>query len=223
MFNHPDNENPSWFDAYKSGDADRYVEVFHQYYRPIYHYATKTLGAGNPDVDDVVNQAFALAWEVRDQIATPTHLRNYLYKVIKHRGISAFRTHNASRRKALEYLKHFDEIDSENPIDFERVWTQVIDTIYKQLETLPNGHVLKMIYLDGLSTHEIATKLNTTDNNVYIMKSRALKQLRTYLGKDFPLVLLFAAFSYLEVQRPIPRAHAYMQKETALHQQEHIL
>jgi len=183
----------------------------------------KTLGAGNPDVDDLVNQAFTLAWEVRDRIDTPTHLRNYLYKVIQHRGVSAFRTLNASRRKAQDYLHHFDEVESGNPIDLERVWTEVIDAIYKQLDTLPNGHVLKMIYLEGLPTHEIATRLNTSENNVYIMKHRALKQLRDRLGKDFPLILVITALSLLQTRKLPARLFTYMQKETASYHRDGIL
>src|SRR6185437_2343303 len=213
MFNPPpENENPSWFQAYKAGDADRYIGVFQEYYRPIYVYALKVLGDGHPDLDDVVNTAFTLAWEARDQIESPKHLRNYLYQVVRHRSTSAFRAHHASRKIAKRYLSKFNDTEAERPADLERVWSEVLDAVQKRLQYLPNGHILRMAYIDGLSTKQIASILDTTENNVYIMKSRAIKRLRDDLGKKFPVVLVLAALSIL-LHRPFfPRAFAYSQK-----------
>jgi RNA polymerase sigma factor (sigma-70 family) len=62
--------------------------------------------------------------------------------------------------------------------------TELIQLIVKHLEKLPGGDILRMSYLEGLSTREIATQLNITENTVYIAKSRSLKALRTLLTKD---------------------------------------
>jgi len=219
----PENENPSWFQAYKAGSADRYIGVFQEYYRPIYVYALKILGDGHPDLDDVVNTAFTLAWEARDQIETPKHLRNYLYQVVRHRSTSVFRAQHASRKNAKRYLTQFNDTEAEIPVDLERVWSEVLDVVHKRLQDLPNGHILRMAYIDGLSTKEIATILDTTENNVYIMKSRAIKRLRDHLGKNFPLVLVLAALSFLQHRPLAHRAFAYAQNETASHQRDGIL
>ena len=69
-------------------------------------------------------------------------------------------------------------------MDLERLQTELIQVITQHLEKLPGGDILRMSYLEGLSTREIATRLNITENTVYIAKSRSLKALRSMLTKD---------------------------------------
>jgi RNA polymerase sigma factor (sigma-70 family) len=79
-------------------------------------------------------------------------------------------------------------------IDLERVQTELIEKIHQYLEKLPGGDILRMSYLEGKSTKEIADQLNITENTVYIAKSRSLKALRSMLSKTdwmlFALVFL---------------------------------
>lgn len=79
-------------------------------------------------------------------------------------------------------------------MDIERAQTRIIEIIYEKLEKLPGGHVLRMAYLEGKSTQQIAKELQISENNVYIIKSRSLKVLRTMLTKNewmfFVLVFL---------------------------------
>ena len=69
-------------------------------------------------------------------------------------------------------------------IDLERVQTKLMEVIYEKLQQLPGGEVLRMAYIEGKSTQEIACELKITENNVYIIKSRSLKVLRTMLTKN---------------------------------------
>ena len=77
-------------------------------------------------------------------------------------------------------------------VDLERVQTELIQRIHQHLEKLPGGDILRMSYLEGKSTKEIALELNITENTVYIAKSRSLKALRSILSKpDWILFVLF--------------------------------
>jgi DNA-directed RNA polymerase specialized sigma subunit len=83
--------------------------------------------------------------------------------------------------------------EKESPIDLERVQTRLLEMIYQKMEQLPGGDVLRMSYIEGKSTKQIASELEMTENNVYIIKSRSLKVLRTMLTKNewMFFVLLF--------------------------------
>jgi DNA-directed RNA polymerase specialized sigma24 family protein len=86
-----------------------------------------------------------------------------------------------------------DEEAGSSPIDIERVQARLLELIYQKLEKLPGGDVLRMSYIEGKSTKQIARELDMTENNVYIIKSRSLKVLRTMLSKSewMLFVLLF--------------------------------
>jgi DNA-directed RNA polymerase specialized sigma24 family protein len=82
----------------------------------------------------------------------------------------------------------------------ERVQARMIETILEKIDSLPAGNVLGMIYIDGKSTSEIAQELNTSENNVYILKSRRLKAIRmmlrlTALSSIKNISLLFLALA----------------------------
>lgn len=83
--------------------------------------------------------------------------------------------------------------EANGDIDLEKVKTQLLELLYKHLSTLNGGEVLRMAYLEGKSTREIAAEMKISENSVYIIKSRTLKQLRELLGKD-ALSLLFLLF-----------------------------
>ena len=83
---------------------------------------------------------------------------------------------------------------AQSSLDLERVQSKLIEVIFEKLEKLPGGEVLRMAFIEGKSTQEIAKQLETTENNVYIIKSRSLKALRTMLTNNewmfFVLVFL---------------------------------
>ena len=85
------------------------------------------------------------------------------------------------------------DCESGDAIDLERVQTKLIEVIFEKLEELPGGNVLRMAFIEGKSTQEIANTLAITENNVYIIKSRSLKALRNMLTKNewMFFVLLF--------------------------------
>lgn len=199
MSNQPptDPANEPWFQSFKAGDEPRYQEVFDRYYRMVYYYTLKRLGGDYSHLDDIVSNAFTRAWNNRDKITSPKHLRNYLFRVVHDKSVSEHRKTQSFRSNAKHYATLIEETEVDTPLNLERVHAMLIDKLYQALEELPNGDVLKMAYIDGMTTRDIAAKLDTTENNVYIMKSRAIKQLRQRLGNDIPIALLLAALSAL--------------------------
>jgi DNA-directed RNA polymerase specialized sigma subunit len=81
-------------------------------------------------------------------------------------------------------------------VDLEQVQARLMEVIFEKLQQLPGGDVLRMSYIDGKSTKEIATELNITENNVYLIKHRSLKALRSVLTNNewMFFVLLFVKY-----------------------------
>jgi len=177
-------EGDDWFLLFREGDKKAFRAVFDRYYRPISYFALKIL-RDDSFAEDVVSDTFRKAWDRRDKFATPRHLENFLYLVTRNSCISYLRSGRVIHSTALEWVRMAEDKDvAESVIDLERVQTKLMEVIFEKLQQLPGGEVLRLAFIEGKSTEEIAAKLDTTVNNVYIMKSRSLKALRTMLTKN---------------------------------------
>lgn len=185
-------EGEDWFHLFKEGDERVFRKVFDLYYRSIVYYAMKIL-QDDTYAEDVVSESFRKAWEYRDRFETLRHLENFLYFVTRNACISYLRSDKVVQNTQHEWSRlSTDELEDQAPIDLERVQTNLLALVYQKLQELPGGDILRMSYLEGKSTKEIARELNVTENTVYITKSRSLKVLRSLLSKnDWLLLLLF--------------------------------
>jgi RNA polymerase sigma-70 factor (ECF subfamily) len=186
-------EGDDWFLLFRQGDRNAFRQVFDKYYRPVSYFALKVL-RDDTYAEDIVSETFRKAWDNRDKFASPRHLLNFLYLVTRNGCISHLRSTRVIQSTSQEWVRMADDSASEmTAVDLERVQTCIIETIFEKLQQLPGGDVLRMSYIEGKSTKEIAIELKTTENNVYIIKSRSLKVLRGMLNKNewMFFVLLF--------------------------------
>lgn len=186
-------EGDDWFLLFREGDKKAFRSVFDRYYRPISYFALKIL-RDDSYAEDIVSETFRKAWDRRDKFATPRHLENFLYLVTRNSCISYLRSGRVIHSTAQEWVRMAEDEDgADSAIDLERVQARLMEVIFEKLEKLPGGNVLRMAFIEGKSTSEIAHELETTENNVYIMKSRSLKALRSMLTQNewMFLVLLF--------------------------------
>lgn len=180
-----------WFHLYRQGDQNAFEKVFDLYYRSIVYYASKILHEDSY-AEDIVSESFRKAWDNRRRMETQRHLENFLYFVTRNACISYLRSDRVTQSTEKEWGRMADMEEEGDALDLERVQTELIQRIHQHLEKLPGGDILRMSYLEGKSTKEIAQELNITENTVYIAKSRSLKALRSILSKpDWILFVLF--------------------------------
>lgn len=189
------NEGDDWFHLFKEGEEHAFRQVFEKYYRPVSYFALKIL---NDDLyaEDIVSETFRKAWDARNRFATARHLVNFLYLVTRNGCISHLRSLRVAHSTDVEWTKLSGDGQEEGtPLDMERVQTRLVEAVFERLKELPGGDVLRMSFIEGKSTSEIALELGTTENNVYIIKSRSLKTLRGILAKNewMFFVLLFCS------------------------------
>ena len=189
-------EGIDWFIEFREGETEAFRHVFDKYYRPVSYFARKIL---NDDLyaEDIASETFRKAWDARKKFATPRHLENFLYLVTRNGCISHLRSERVAQTTDKEWTRiSNDEPDLGMPLDLERVQARLIEMMFEKLKELPGGDVLRMSYIEGRNTKEIAAELNITENNVYIIKSRSLKALRAILtkGEWMLFVLLFIKY-----------------------------
>jgi RNA polymerase sigma-70 factor (family 1) len=190
------SEGNDWFQPYRQGDINAFAKVFDLYYRSIMYYALKILHEDSY-AEDIVSESFRKAWDNRMRMETPRHLENFLYFVTRNACISYLRSDRTVQTAEKEWGRISEVEEKDDPINLERLQTELIQLIHQHLENLPGGDILRMSYLEGKSTREIAAELNITENTVYIAKSRSLKALRSLLSKDQWIMLVLLVLDNL--------------------------
>ncbi|MFB2117798.1 sigma-70 family RNA polymerase sigma factor [Parapedobacter sp. 2B3] len=159
---------------------DTFNEIFERYYRSICYFIFQ-LTDNRQQAEDIASECFQKVWINRMNFHELPAVKVFLYK--------------AARNAALDYLKSVkvrstahDEIlyFSEHSEDFvlaKIIKTQLLHYIYDKVETMSPKvkQIFNLIYRDGLSTREISQKLNTSEQHVRNVKTRALNSLKKSL------------------------------------------
>ena len=156
--------------------------IFKRHYKPLCYFAWQLTG-NMPEAEDIAGEAFIKLWRRHKDFSSFNNIRAFLYI--------------ATRNACFDYLKHVQRKNasheelrymasySEDYIQGRMIRAEVLQSILFEVETLPpvRKQIFKMLFLEDLSTHEIAHKLNITTDTVRVQKARALHLLRTRLLK----------------------------------------
>jgi RNA polymerase sigma factor (sigma-70 family) len=190
------DEGDDWFRRFRDGDSKAMGVAFDKFYRPVSYFALKIL-RDDSYAEDIVLEVFRKAWDNRGKLDSPRHLSNFLYLVTRNDCISYLRSGKLSQIMEDEWSRLAETNEGVGTaLDIERVQTGLIQAMFEQMEKLPGGDILRMSYIEGKTTREIATELKMTENNVYVIKCRSLKALRTKLSKQASLFLLLLMVSF---------------------------
>src|SRR6185437_2727494 len=171
-----------WFTPFKEGDKAAMRQLYKECYKAVCYYAFQFIN-DEDYAGGIVSETFSKAWDQRTRFNTEKHLKNFLYRVTKNECLKKLRDDKVIERTVEEWVRLTqDEITTRTALDDERAKTLMIETVMKELDKLHGGAALRMSYLQGMTTKEISRDMNTTENNVYIMKSRSLKELKARLG-----------------------------------------
>jgi RNA polymerase sigma-70 factor (ECF subfamily) len=125
--------------------------------------------------EDAVQVAAVDAWRaIAAGRFVPGNLKGWLFTIVRRRALDQVR---ARKRKAESPIDdHLDQVVSE--AERERLKPAIRGAVEHCLEKLPNRErEVLVLYLDGLSTTEIARILSTTEHAVRQAKSEGQKRL----------------------------------------------
>ena len=160
----------------RKGDREAFALFFNKYRRVVYYYSLKYLG--DPDEsEELVQSVFVSIWEHRRLIDKKKSLKNYLYRSV----VNAI--YNSLKKRAVRRAYMIKEISK--PEGSSDPYVQIFDNDLRDkldniIGLLPpqQQKILNYRRLEGLSSEEIALKLNisvrTVENQIY----RATKLLK---------------------------------------------
>ncbi|MRG44390.1 sigma-70 family RNA polymerase sigma factor [Chitinophaga sp. SYP-B3965] len=188
-------DHPDLLSSIADGNEKAMEILFHAYY-PRLKYFCLDLMKDAAEAQDIAQDAIAAFWDRREGFRDAT---------VKAAGTFLF---TVARNKCLDHKKHLqvrlakqDEIAggqeiSEDVLEATIIKEDLFNRIFQEVEGLPPNQVelLKMIFVEGLDTLEIAQKLGITPNNVRNQKARALEKLRAVLLKKRLILPFFYLF-----------------------------
>lgn len=155
--------------------------IFERYYRPICHFVFQ-LTNNEQQAEDIASECFQKVWANRMNFDELASVKAFLYKAAKNSALNYLKSMKVRSTAHTEILYL-----SENTEDFiltKIIKAQLLNYIYDKVEKMPRKVklVFNLIYRDGLSIREISEKLNTSEQNVRNVKTRALNLLKKSLA-----------------------------------------
>jgi RNA polymerase sigma-70 factor, ECF subfamily len=169
-----DNGDP----AAGSRDApSRFRALYESTFPDIYAFVARSAGAGS-DTDDVVAEAYLVAWRRLNDVPPSPDDRLWMYGVARNM-LARFRRTRQRRGQLFRRLSSEPDA-SVRPIEPQSRHPEVLDA----LSQLPSREreVVQLIYWDGLSQDEAATVIGCSANALRIRLHRAKKRLSRRLG-----------------------------------------
>jgi len=167
------------------GDVQAMRVLFGEFYPKLCFYAQSITGDAE-QARDIAQDALVTCWQQRERFAgqRKQQLAAYLFTVVK-RDCYDYQKRVQVRRDKQPEIAAMMEVPEEG-IDSAMVYLEVLQQIHLEIEKLPTNlaEVVRLSFFEGLSTQEIADKLQMTPNNIRVQKSRALEKLKYALLKQ---------------------------------------
>lgn len=183
--------------AFRRGEIRAGKMIFDTYFHPLCLFAERITG-NILQSEDIVAEVFEkLMLSPRDFSAMPK-LKSFLYRSVHNASlnfVNARKRHSAAYNQMC-YLTENEQYDHE-VVQTEIIRAEIIHEIYTAMEKLPDkcGQIFKMIFVEDLSTFEIAERLQINVQTVRTQKARAIELIRNALIKknlQFPVVVYLA-------------------------------
>lgn len=176
---------------FSAGDPLALKALVDNYFPVLCRYAQKMLPDGSL-AKDIVQETFIKLWKYEGSFSTLAGLKGFLFTATRNGCL------NLIRGREREEIRH-SKLAADSPVTTDTLLNEILQAesvalIYQAVRRLPEKmrEVLFLSFREGLTTAEIAAKLNTTEKNVRKRKYKALISLRKQFqhpGKPLLLIL----------------------------------
>jgi RNA polymerase sigma-70 factor (ECF subfamily) len=176
--------------AFRNGEEDAINRIYRAYYRPLCYFARGFIN-NKEEAEDIVIDTFIKLLRKRNDFDELPKIKAFLYTATRNACLD-FLKHIKRKTASHEEIIHLMQQD-EDFIQSKIIKAEFLKLIIDEVERLPpiRKKIFKMIFIEELSTAEIAEKLGITVDTVRVQKARAIDSLRSVFLKDKLLLLVF--------------------------------
>lgn len=185
---------PQYASLFQQGDELALSYFYHEFLPALSLYANKWIEDFSI-AEEISSGAFLKAWKMHEKLDSYNAIRAYLYKIVYRDAMHYLR--KEKRRNSVEEAVAVPDISFNSPYD-HLIRTETYRLIHSALKELTPGsqRVIKMYYLEGKSSVEIAEELNVTPGTVRNQKKQGLAMLREKIKENF-LFHIWSFFIFL--------------------------
>ena len=181
----PYTNDTALLSAFQRGEIHAGKIIFDTYFHPLCLFAERITG-DMLQSEDIVAEAFEKLMLTARDFPTMSQLKSFLYRSIHNAGINyviAKKRHTVAYEQ-IRHLSRNDQYDHDT-MQNEIMRAELLHEIYMAMDTLPDkcGKIFRMIFVDELSTFEIAGRLQINVQTVRSQKARAIELIKRALGK----------------------------------------
>ncbi|MDE7442990.1 MAG: RNA polymerase sigma-70 factor [Muribaculaceae bacterium] len=171
----------------REGSVKAFNALYKLYFPQLYNFSLLYTKSGC-DAEEIVHDVFVRLWNIRHQIKATSTLRPLLFIMAKHYLINAIRS-NVGSPVYEDYLEYTDRLAENASARME--YDEFRRRVSKAMLQLPQQQrkAIIMSRFHGMTTSQIASSLNISEQTVYNNIHLGLKRLRTLLGEMALLVL----------------------------------
>lgn len=181
------------FIALKSGDEKGLTFYFNHFFTRLLYYSQSITGSETAS-QDIVSDSFLKLWEHRRSLKEQSHIKYYLYHVVRNSSINYLREKKKVRQRDNALIQIMPL--SEKHILEKLIEAETYHQFYITYTRLPKKCkiIFEMFYLENKPVKDIAKTLSISVNTVKSQKLRALQLLKQYSAEQNLLFLLVYLF-----------------------------
>jgi len=185
------NNNTLLLQGFRLDNAAIFGSTFRELYPALYFYSLQ-ITSDKPASEDIAGEAFVRVWERKEKVED---VKAYLYRVVRNLSLDWVKAEN-KRRVAEQEAGPIMGIPE--TLAWEAlVKAEVLRELRAAIDKLPKQRqrVIKLLYLEGKSTKEVARELNLSIGAIKDHKRTGLIFLRKIL-RLFVVLILFKHIIY---------------------------
>ena len=176
----------------KKGDLEAFDTIYNIYASKLHSFGYKYLKS-ETEAEELVQSVFIKLWEKRKKIDTELSFRSYLFTIAYNDICKLFRSRNYLR----EYVSETSATKSSSSSLTEEgtEYQSVLEEVNRIVESLPDNQKKAFIKsrFEGKTSKEIAVEMGMSPATVDNYVSAALKLIRSRLGADSLIIILFVS------------------------------
>lgn len=165
----------------KKGDPQAFRKFYDANYAGVYRFLISRR-VRDDDAQDLIQKAFLLIWEKRDQIDPQKSLKAYLFQIIYTRMLNHIQ-YNSKFTEVEDIGDHLEAVHSDNGMDYNELLKVVREIIAKMPEK--RSLVFEMCFMKEFSYKEAAEAMQVSVKTIENHMALAFKELRTALLKIY--------------------------------------
>ena len=176
---------------FQNGDERACRLLYTQFYRPVCYFVKNIVDS--PDqAEDITSESFIKLWARRETMRSVSQVKSFLYITARNAALNHLKALQVRSRSQDDLIRAMESTAEQDHFIARIVKAQLLQHIYDEIEKLPPKlqQVFKLIYIEGLTTKEIAAQLAIKEQSVRNAKTKALAMLRYTLIKNNVLISL---------------------------------